>query len=233
MYTNPILKKNYYVASVIENILYELIDVSFKNINTTRNNNILLDCYLNKDDINFFHEIDNLSCNDLIENNNKWFNNNLSSDEIKDLFHSSYCIQNSIISLKINNKTKIKYDDKLINSHHFLELLKNFTNHKKKYLINIKLWYEGIYIYNDHTKNKWDINEIIIYNNEDDIDFEERDEILNHWRLMVKEAEKNLDNKIENIENLKKNINSKYIELTKSKDLNIKELKDLIQNIIF
>ena len=232
MFNSPIQKKNYFLANTKESIVCELSDISVKQIQKSRTSSAVLTITLSNHEQDFFENIDKESKMVLYEQSNKWFQNELSVNDIDGLFKSSFCCQNNTINTLISSDTKIYLDHEPYNLDSFSKLC--VTSYKKNYMINMKLKHIGMYIYPTYTINRWGVAKINIISNEC-VDTEVKEELLTFWNSMIEESENVLNSRIQLIEQTKQKMRSLYMEISKEKDFEnkLKELKHLIQNIIF
>jgi hypothetical protein len=188
---------------------------------------------LQHDDKRTFQDIDSLAIHNLISNNNTWFNNNLTEEEIRQLFRTSICEQSNTITLLFNDKTKIYVNDKSCELTDFVSRDMSYFRHC---MLNIKAQHLGLYIYAKQTINRWYVNSIHLYNEE--IDMDNKEDIEDAWYNLVSEAIDNLNLKIQILEEKKNRIIMLYQGIHKNNrnrqwDAQIQELKKIIQNIIF
>ncbi len=230
IYTQPIAKKNYYISKTSTHIYYDIIDIKIKKI-TKLNEGYLLTIYIDNDTQAFIDIIDNDAKNILIKENSLWFRNELNEDDIQELFKSSYCKQNKIISVYITNNTKIFINNKLSEISDFLDKT------SKHYIINGKLQLLGMFIYSNQTYNKWHMNTINVYDDESSCT-DNRKELEDYWQDTINECNNKLDNQIININKIKDDIKNLYIDIINTENSidwenKISQLKKLVQNIIF
>jgi hypothetical protein len=103
-------------------------------------------------------------------------------------------------------------------------------------MLNIRVQHAGLYIYSKQTFNRWYANSINIY--DEDTDIEEKENIEESWGSLVEESDNVLKNRITSLENTRSKIKNLYLDICKNNsskewECKIKELKNLIQNIIF
>lgn len=231
IYTQPEAKKNYYVSKCCKPVYYDLIDIKITKT-TKLNEGYLFAVHINNDTKEFLKNVDDSAIDNLITNNSQWFKNELSKEEIQTLFKSSFCSQNSTMLLYITNNTKIYINNKLS------EIPELFLNISKR-IINIKIQLIGMFIYSNQTYNKWLMNTIYIYDEDEDILYREsKEEIEKYWKERMDESLILLDTRIQNICNTRDRMNSLYTEILTTKtsvdwENKISELKKLVQNIIF
>lgn len=237
-FSEPEIRENYCISKPHQKVYCDIVDAKITNITKLKNGHVI-SFYLENDPRKQLNEIDNISVINLLTNNKIWFQNELSEDEIRNMFYKSYCEQTRTIKtiIRSNQNVKVHHNNKLIE---FSEFLKNCTDpsYFKQNVINVKLQLLGIYIYKNQTLNKWTLNTINIYENTEDINTESREDIEEFWNSMVDDYQDLLDRRMENIRKEKENIKNIYNDIlhtkdTKEWDKKICELKKLIQNIIF
>jgi len=246
IYKKPVNKVNYYISQLNNPVYYNLNDVKLNSLiklsNNSKNDGYYLNVYLDNYDIDFFREQDNNALFELILNNNSWFDNKLSEEDIKLLYRQSYCAQNNTLKVILSYKVLpvITINDKI---HHdtdeLIRILSNPANYKKYYM-SFKIQNVGIYIYNTICNIKWIIKSITINEINNDICNElSKEEIEEEWKQMIDEAIANIDNKILVYQNIKEKISTAYNNLIDIEDADkiwenkISEIKKYINNIIY
>jgi len=246
IYKKPFNKVNYYISQLNNPIYYNLNDVKLNSLiklsNNSKNDGYYLNVYLDKYDIEFFKEQDTEALFNLILNNNSWFDNKLSEEDIKLLYRQSYCSQSNTLKAILSYKVlpMITINDKI---HHdtdeLIRILSNPVNYKKYYM-SFKIQNVGIYIYNSVCNIKWLIKSITINEINNDICNElSKEEIEIEWKQMIDEAFANIDNKILEYQNIKEKISAAYNNLIDIEDADkmwenkISEIKKYINNIIY
>jgi len=237
LYLTPVMHKNIFISNVSSPVTYDTTDVKINKISKSSNNgSYLLTVYIDHNDEEFFKYIDDTAILSLLSNNDKWFKNTLSEDDIKSLFNRSYCSQTNTMTLIISECTHIYIEGKQTEMKDFVKILSDISL-RKQYTINITVQLAGLYIQSSQTNNKWIIKSINMFLN-DEIDIDAKEEINEFWGNMMEECEKSLDNKIAMIEKKKRHLKELYNSIVKtnnSKDWEnkITEFKKIIQNIIF
>lgn len=239
-FKKPKFKNTHYIANTVTPICYNIYDVRIHKIHKLQNDkgySIVL--HLSSDDQQFLTNIDNQSLNALIANNKQWFDNDLSDNDISEMYRASYCKQTETISILLPNNyseyTRIHINGKLVSIDDFLEIVN--MNYRKTHDISIQIQNIGMYIYSDQTVNRWIAKSINIHNLTD-VDTESRGEIEEFWKELVDKCDETLEGRQNLIQNTRKELADKYSAIVsekKSKDweCKIEDLKKLIQNIIF
>lgn len=248
IFRKPLLKNKIYVSTITEMLKIEICEVKIKNIQKLKNSNgYFITIYIPKNNndglTDNFINIDNQALNAILENNNKWFNNNLTKDELKDLYKNSYSEQYNTLSIILsdNNPINIIIDDKpYYDNDKLLEILLDVRN-LKKYIINLEIQYIGLYIYNELFTNKWLIKNINISNIEDEKCSWSREDIEDNWSNEIFNVTTIIDKKIEDTNNYieslikyKQNINDVFREAInfKNADKNWENKLNELKNII-
>lgn len=238
LYLDPVKHKNIFISNVSSPIIYDSTDIKINKISKSSNNgNFILTIYIDHYDEVFFRYIDDTALLSLLSNNDIWFNNTLSEDDIKKLFNRSFCSQTNTMSLIISEYTNIYIEGKHIETNDFVTILSD-NSLRKKYTINITVQLVGLYIQSSQTSNKWMIKSVNMYLLNDEIDIVDKEEIDEFWGNMMKECEKTLDNRIAIIEKKKHHVKELYNSIIKTKNSKdwenkIIEFRKIIQNIIF
>jgi len=237
LYSSPVLHKNIYISQVSSTVTHNKIDIKINKIYKSSNNNgYILNIYTDHNDELFLKNIDDIALLSLLSNNDNWFKNSLSEDDIKYMFKRSFCSQTNTMVATITNYTNIFVEGKRIEIEDFVKILSDISQ-MKQYTVNITLQLSGLYIQTSHTNNKWVIKCVNLYTT-DEIDTDSKDELEEFWGTMLEECEKTLNNRISMIEKNKRNLKDLYSCIAKTKnpkdwDNKISEFKKLIQNIIF
>jgi regulator of replication initiation timing len=208
-FNTPIKKNNIYISTSTKSTHLYLIDV--KIIKTVPINDAKIELYLkieNEDLKEIFNNIEISTLNSIKENNNKWFKNSLSNEQINELYEPSFDVQTGILRIFIykNNSPRIIYKDNVCNS--IFELLKydlsNITIH-----IDIKFF--GICIYSTKFYNIWVIKNIQCLN-DDEIDISDKITIYDSWNTELTKIDKQIEDKIEELKILRENMWNIYNE---------------------
>lgn len=249
IFKKPVLKNKIYVSTTVEPLKIQIYEAKIKNIQKLKNSNgYFINVYIPHNNEyqlnNTFMNIDNMALNTILDNNNTWFDNNLSDEELKDLYKPSYSEQYNTLNIILsdNNPINIIIDNIYYSDNDkLLEILSDVRN-LKKYIINLEIQYIGLYIYKELSTNKWLIKSINISNIETDNCSWDRDDIEESWNTEVININSLIDKKIEDSKNYieslikyKQNINDIYYEALQLKyaDKNWEnKLNELKNNII-
>lgn len=237
LFDEPKLKRNYYLATTQQPVTHDIIDATVKKITRLDGDKgYLLSIYIGKNDQTIFNTIDDESLQSLIENNDMWFNNDLSSNEISCLFKRAVCEQNNLINVYLTEKSQIIVNGVSQDILNEISIISDSVK-LKQYTMNLKLRLSGMYVYSSHTINKWCIKSLHMYSiEEDDVD---REEINNFWFEQIRECQETLENRKKIIEDTQKKLNQMYSKTTdtnmsnKEWEKKLSEIKQIIQNIIF
>lgn len=233
IFREPENKATYCLVRPQSKITCDIVDVKILKISKLKNG-YLLNIFVSHDVQKILDEVDKNTLISLLTNNKEWFNNDLSSEEIKDMFFSSYCAQDNQMNVFLKENVGINLNNKQIDINDFIT---NISSYKSN-LINIKLQLLGLYIYKKQTINKWSINTINVYENTEDISEQSKEEIEEFWKSMLEKSDEVLNTRIQNIELLRENMYNIYSKIVETKnniewEKHIVELKKIIQNIIF
>ena len=235
----PYLKKNTYISELDKEVTLKLTNINIKNILKYRDYYII-QLYLNNiDNINYLTHIDEKILNIYTKKNKKWFNNELSVNELNELFLKSYCTHTYTTDIILNNDTIIIKNNKIV------DLNNDIISKKKKNDIEIEIEEKilGIYISKKSIKIKWIITKISIDTIINDMELN-NEELENEWIDTFNETVEFLDNKkieytkrMNNIEVFKNNNRELLNEIKKttnkkSWNQKINILKNNIKNIL-
>jgi hypothetical protein len=243
----PILKNKCYISHVKSPLILKLNEVKIKNIKKLNNSsgyyiNLYISPKNNIDIINDLSYTDKEALDNIILNNDKWFNNGLEVDELKELYNFSYCPQsntvNCILSSNISYNANINNEE--IDEDKLLEILLNVRD-LKNYIISIDILHAGLYFYPELSINKWIIKSIKLT----DIEYEkcewDREDIENDWCYEVNNIVEDIDSNILIIEKqitelteYKNNINTliKEIKELETTDKNWENKIDTLKNLL-
>lgn len=233
----PETKDSYCLSKTKKKVYCDVIDVKIMNIQKMKTG-YMLTLYLDAESRRALTEIDKVSIINLLTNNNSWFNNELTDDEVKAMFFTCYCEQTNTMKAYIRNVQGIN----IYQNNKPLELADFVTSFRsadyKQCMVNMKLQLLGMYIYKKQTINKWCINTINIYDNTEDMVTESKDEVEAFWKEMVDRCDEILKKRIENIEASRQGLRSSISAITDTHgtadwEAKIAGLKKLTQNIIF
>ena len=213
----PYLKKNTYISELENELILKLNNKNIKNISKQKDNYII-ELYLNNiDNINEIKNIDNEILKSYSKKNKKWFDNNLTELDINELFINSYCAQNNIIHIILDDNTDIIFNNKIVDLNN--DIINELKKNNIEIDIGIKLF--GIVISKNSIKTKWIITKLSI-------------DIINNIELNNKELEVEWVDTFNDIVSI---LDAKKIEYSKRmKEIDIfkeknKELLDEIKKI--
>ena len=235
----PYLKKNTYISELDKEVALKLTNINIKNILKYRDYYII-ELYLNNiDNINDLTHIDENILNIYSKKNKKWFNNELSKNELNELFLKSYCTHTSTTDIILNNDTIIIKNNKIVDLNN--DIITELKNNDIEIEIEQKIL--GIYISKKSIKIKWIVSKIYIDTIINDMELN-KEELENEWIDTFNETVEFLENKkieytkrMNNIEVFKKNNSEllnelKNINNKKSWNQKINILKNNIKNIL-
>jgi hypothetical protein len=245
----PEKKDDKFVAKTIDPVKIILSDVKLKSIrrlvdNKGYNITIYIPETINNEGICNINKLDDNIMREIISSSPKWFNKEITRNELTEMYSKSFCSQTKTISViftntkyprLVYNNSNVETVDKVIN------ILRE-ENHFKKCIINVEIEYHGIYFYEDNTKNKWIVSSIDItdisndnnnnewINKEDIIDKLNGDinVINNKMNKRIIELQKYINVLEEN----RVNINKMFLELKGSPCNNIQEPLNKINQLI-
>jgi hypothetical protein len=235
----PYLKKNTYISELDKEVVLKLTNINIKNILKYRDYYII-ELYLNNiDNINDLTHIDENILNIYSKKNKKWFDNELSKNELNELFLKSYCTHTCTTDIILNNDTIIIKNNKIVDLNN--DIITELKNNDIEIEIEQKIL--GIYISKKSIKIKWIISKIYIDTIVNDMELN-KEELENEWIDTFNETVEFLENKkieytkrMNNIEVFKKNNSEllneiKNINNKKSWNQKINILKNNIKNIL-
>jgi hypothetical protein len=235
----PYLKKNTYISELDKEVVLKLTNINIKNILKYRDYYII-ELYLNNiDNINDLTHIDENILNIYSKKNKKWFDNELSKNELNELFLKSYCTHTCTTDIILNNDTIIIKNNKIVDLNNYI--ITELKNNDIEIEIEQKIL--GIYISKKSIKIKWIISKIYIDTIVNDMELN-KEELENEWIDTFNETVEFLENKkieytkrMNNIEVFKKNNSEllneiKNINNKKSWNQKINILKNNIKNIL-
>jgi hypothetical protein len=253
LYKTPKLKKNIYISEPEEAIVVNITDIKIKKIIKLSNGKgYKIYIYIGNShcdkEVKYINNTDTNSLNQLLLNNNNWFNNNLTESEITELYINSFCNQTKTLEVKLLTiETNIMINNKICNNDTELSELFSNINKYKQYIISVEICNKGIHIYKNKSQNEWTIKSLYFtnINNDNNIDWS-KNEIDTEWSIMLNETIHKLDEnlikltkKIDDINNFKTINNQllKEIKESNTPDKNwenkIDKIKNNIKNIIY
>ena len=235
----PYLKKNTYISELDKEVTIKLTNVNVKNILKYRDYYII-ELYLNNiDNINDLTHIDENIQNIYSKKNKKWFDNELSKNELNELFLKSYCTHTCTTDIILNNDTIIIKNNKIVDLNN--DIISELKNNDIEIEIEQKIL--GIYISKTCIKIKWIITKISIDTIINDMELN-NEELENEWIDTFNETVEYLENRkieygkrINDIERFKENNSELLNEIKKntnkkSWNQKINILKNNIKNIL-
>tara|TARA_Y100000389_G_scaffold146531_1_gene145252 strand:- start:14605 stop:15297 length:693 start_codon:yes stop_codon:yes gene_type:complete len=219
-FNTPIRKKNLYISTSTKNIFKTLFDTTILKINTIDDNK--LEVFLKIKDTeqkDYLNNFELTTLNIIKTKNTEWFTNSLTDEQINEFYESSFDLQTDVFKCYIykNYYPNISSNDTQYNSIFDLNNLDNLT-------INIDIRFIGIYIHSGVFYNSWMIKSIFI--NEEDIDMHDKNIIYDSWDSELIKKEKEINEKIEELTLLKKNMWDIY-----NHSKNIPEWKNELENL--
>ena len=244
----PEKKDGKFVAKTVEPIKIILSDVKLKSIRRLvdskgYNITIYLPETINSEEISSISKLDESIMREIVSSSHKWFNKEITHDELLEMYSKSFCAQSKTISVIFTNTKypRLVYNNKNLETvEAVIEKLRE-NNNFKKCIINVEIEYHGIYFYADNTKNKWvvssiDITDISNDNNNEWINKEDIIDKLNgdisafNHKMGAKVLE--LQKYINGLEENKVNINKMFLELKMSPSNNIQEPLNKINRLL-
>lgn len=236
LFKKPDFKKKYYVSHTEKPIYYNLTDVTVKQIIKLKNDKGYMLTIKAEAHKPFFDEVDNASIEQLADKNRDWFDNDLTEEDIRQMFNPSYCLQNNVVSVFLPS-----HASHASNASHAptgSDIKDQICNTAGK-VLNLKIQHIGMYIYPDQTVNRWAVKTINMHNIDDVHLTETKEDIEAYWQEQVNKCNKALDCKIIHIQETKEKLNHQFSSIVAEKFSNkdweckIRDLQTLIQNIIF
>ena len=244
----PEKKDDKFIAKAIEPIKIILTDVKLKSIRRLIDNKgfniaIYIPDTINNEGVSNIETLDDNIMKEIVNSSLKWFNKDLTQNELIEMYTKSYCSQTKTISVIFTNtkNPKLIYNNKNIEMVDDIISILRENNHYKKCMINIEIEYHGIYFYADNTKNKWIISSIDItdISNDNNNEWINRDDIVDKLSdnigLINNKMNKRiieLQQYINELEENKLNINKLFLELKVSPCNNIQDPLNKINQLI-
>jgi hypothetical protein len=244
-FTQPKIRKNCYISHPDEIILCDMSDIIIHKCSKLQNSKgYCIKIFIKNEYKSLLNSIDDIALNSLLLNNQSWFDNNLTEDDISAMFRRSFCGQTSTMNIilthddaNIKNCSSIFLDGKKCELSDAISIISD-SKFSKRYTLNLNVKLAGLYVYPTHTSNKWIIKQMNIYENEE-LEIDSKEDIELFWKDAVDESMYILDETIKNAEKEKVKIENIYRDIlqtpVQNKDWETKliELKRLTQNIIF
>lgn len=244
----PEKKDGKFVAKTIEPVKIVLSDIKLKSIRRLidskgYNITIYIPETINSEEISNIAKLDDNIMKEIISSSPKWFNKDISRNELTEMYNRSFCCQSKTVSVIFTNTNypRIVYNNKNVETVDAVINMLRDNNNFKKCIINVEIEYHGIYFYADNTKNKWVVSSIDItdisndnnnewINKEDIIDKLSGDIDVINQKMSKKVLE--LQKYINALEEGRVNINKMFIELKGSPVNNIQEPLNKINQLI-
>jgi hypothetical protein len=202
-FNTAIKNNNSYISTPKQSFILNLtnIDIINNNNNNFNNDKFILNLKINdsNDKVKLYNIEEDIK-NTVINNNSKWFSNNMSQDKIIDKYIPSFDSQNNILDIIVSNSYDIKIDG--FKDNNIKNIIKNIN--KYNHIKNVSIKMIGIYIKKDIFYIRWLLESIeyipyignFIEDNDIDLKYQELLDICNK--------------KINNINLIKKNIETFY-----------------------
>lgn len=227
IFKKPEFKKKYYLANTEKPVYFNLTDVTIKQMIKMKNDKgyMLIAKSSGKE---FFDAVDNTSMKQLLDNNSVWFDNDLTEEDIRQMFNPSYCDQYNVVSIFLPSEVYTGITN-----------IQEYMCHTAGKVLNFKIQHIGMYIYPNQTVNRWAVKTINMHNLEDVHLTESKEDIDAYWEEQVKKCDQVLISKIKYIHDTQEKLHNQYSSIVAEKFSNkdweckIKDLQILIQNIIF
>jgi|DEB0MinimDraft_4_1074332.scaffolds.fasta_scaffold01384_9 hypothetical protein len=232
LFGEPKSRKTHYHCRVKNDLNFTLFDANVKNILRTKTG-YRLSVTLQQSETGFVDNLDEKVLEYVKENNRTWFDNELSEEEIDDMYNKSYCSQNQTIDVDIVEHTVLQMNDSEIE----IEEIKDKIFDENT-VVNIKIKYIGLNIYKDCVRNKWIVSNIDM-NYAEDLIIDNKDSIEEFWQNTVNESIDILDVQMSRLAKKKEILQKLISDLKKCEtqdkiwDKKISEIKGFVQNIIF
>jgi hypothetical protein len=244
----PEKKDGKFVAKTIEPVKIILSDIKLKSIRRLidskgYNITIYIPDTINSEEISSISKLDESIMREIVSSSHKWFNKEITHDELLEMYSKSFCAQSKTVSVIFTNTKypKLIYNNKNLETvEAVIEKLRE-NNNFKKCIINVEIEYHGIYFYADNTKNKWvvssiDITDISNDNNNEWINKEDIIDKLSGDIRAIKNKMKakvlDLQKYINGLEENDVNISKLFLELKMSPDNNIQEPLNKINRLL-
>jgi hypothetical protein len=230
-FNTPIKKKDIFIVTPVENININLIDIKIIDINIVTTNKIELLVYIPNENTGLI--LDNLekeTIKTIKEKNKIWFKNGLSEENIVEFYNPTFNSQNNILKIFIY---KSNYPTILYNNKEYDDIFEIFNKKKlNDIMITIDTTFIGIYIQPTTYYNNIIINKIVFISDDSD-ESSDKETILNSWERELYKTEKKIEDRIEELKNIKSKIILKY-NLAKENKLwknELEKLRSYLNNI--
>jgi len=174
----------------------------------------------NSDQYTRIKDIDETICNYTIQNNQKWFSNNLTTDEIRAFFRQSLNTENDTITTMIIDikDIVIRVNDIVVD---ILEEV-DFTN--PTLYLSLEIEAQGLYFFPKKCGIRWVVNKLSLYSeyplHTTPDDFIDKETVENEWETEIFNIQTNIEKNIDMY-------NNKILSMTKY----LKELQENLATI--
>jgi hypothetical protein len=184
---NPKKKATSYVAKITNDLNKPIrLKIPYCKIQYLREqpaNGHLLRIVIPKDSEQYskIEDIDKTICENAINNNQKWFSNNLQIDQIKEFYRPSLnIIQNTMTLMIIDIKdTIISMNDKVVDS------IEEINYNNPDIYLSLEIEAQGLYFFPKKFGIRWIVNKIAFYNesliNNDNDEIIDKESIEEEW----------------------------------------------------
>ena len=244
----PEKKDGKFVAKTVEPVKIILSDIKLKSIRRLidskgYNITIYIPDTINSEEISNISKLDDSIMREIVSSSHKWFNKEITRDELLEMYSKSFCAQSKTVSVIFTNTKypKIVYNNKNVETVEAVIDKLRENNNFKKCIINMEIEYHGIYFYADNTKNKWvvssiDITDISNDNNNEWINKEDIIDKLNGDIRAIKHKMGarvlDLQKYINELEENDVSISKLFLELKMSPSNNIQEPLNKINRLL-
>jgi len=174
----------------------------------------------NSDQYSKIQEIDDIICENAINNNQKWFHNNLQIEQIKEFYRPSLNTIHDTMTILITDihDTIITLNDTVIDSIEDIDF-KNSNVH-----LSLEVEAQGLYFFPKKFGIRWIVNKIAIYNdhtiiNDNQDELIDRESIEDEWDSEISRIRETiindisiLNNKIISLQNFSMNIQKIFMK---------------------
>lgn len=244
----PEKKEDKFVAKTIEPIKILFTDVKLKSIRRLIDSKgyaitIYIPETINNEGICYMNRLDDSIMKEIVHSSPKWFNKEITPNELTEMYHRSFCSQTKTASVIFTNTRypRLVYNNKDVETVDKVITILRENNHFKKCIINVEIEYHGIYFYADNTKNKWVVSSIDItdISNDNNNEWINKDDIvdklgdnINALNTKVCLCILELQKYINELEENRVNINKHFLELKSTPCNNIQEPLNKINQLI-
>uniref|UniRef100_A0A6C0LDY3 Uncharacterized protein n=1 Tax=viral metagenome TaxID=1070528 RepID=A0A6C0LDY3_9ZZZZ len=244
----PEKKDDKFVAKTIEPIKILFTDVKLKSIRRLVDSKgytitLYIPETINNEGICYMNRLDDTIMKEIVRSSLKWFNKEITQDELIEMYHKSFCSQTKTLSVIFTNTKypKLVYNNKDVETVDKVIAILRDNNHFKKCIINVEIEYHGIYFYADNTKNKWVVSSIDItdISNDNNNEWINKDDIVDKLSDNIASVNTKMNSRIiemqryiNELEENRVNINKLFLELKGSSCNNIQEPLNKINQLI-